>query len=151
MRHHSNGAIAHRHDVVIEAFEREAVQVGEIAGDVELGHLPLAARQILAARQPALEQHQARTQIFARPDEDLVGAEIARLRNGIADRPLLLRADVRTLTQLLEVNGDHEPRYVHSSGRFAVHLGYTTVTFHESPDYLQVIVTQVNPVWRTAW
>ena len=34
---------------MVEPLQREAVEVGEIAGDVQLRDLPLATRQILAA------------------------------------------------------------------------------------------------------
>ena len=40
----ADNAIAQCEYVVVEPLEREAMQVGEVAGDMQLGHLPLAAR-----------------------------------------------------------------------------------------------------------
>ena len=93
------------------------MQVEEIPRDVQLGHLPLAARQVLGPRRPSIEQNGAAIKLFARSYDHRVRADLAHFRHRIANRLLLFGADLDTSPELLQVNADHGPRYEHASGR----------------------------------
>ena len=107
VRYDGERAIAERHHVMVEAFQRETVKVGEVARHVQLRELPLSALEILRARHPSVDQHQARVEALPRSYHDRVREDLARLRHCVADRLLLFRTDLRALTQLLEMDGDH--------------------------------------------
>ncbi len=59
MRHDGDRAIAQRHQVVVEALQREAMKVREVPGDVQFRHLAFATGKILAPCQPSVEEQQA--------------------------------------------------------------------------------------------
>jgi hypothetical protein len=100
-------AVGERGNVMIEALQREAVKVGKIAGDVELHHLPLAAREILASGKPAIDQQQAVAELLAGSDDNLIGGHKPHLRDRITDHALFFGADLNTPSQLLQQNRDH--------------------------------------------
>jgi hypothetical protein len=60
---------------MLEAFQREAVEVDEVAGDVKLGDLPLAPAQVPRSPHPAFEEERADLQFLALLDEQLVGPD----------------------------------------------------------------------------
>src|SRR4029079_6114620 len=58
--HDRERAFAQGHHIMVEPLEGEAVEVVKVARDVEFVHRALAARKVLAARHPAVEQDEAR-------------------------------------------------------------------------------------------
>ena len=66
MRHDRVAARGQRHDAVVEPLQRKAVQIGEIARNVEFGDLALAFAQILVAAHDAVKQQDAVRQYRAR-------------------------------------------------------------------------------------
>jgi hypothetical protein len=96
-----------RDDVVVEPFQREPVQVGEVAGDVKLGELALPAGQVLRPRKPARQQKQRVLELLALPDDGLVGLDVNDFGHEPADRLFLLGADPVACPQLLEMCFDH--------------------------------------------
>ena len=96
MRSDGDLAFAHRHDIVVQTLQRKAMEIREVAGDVELGDLALATGQVLAARQPPIEDHQALIEIFARANDNFVGTEAPGLGHHPPDCPLFFGANVDT-------------------------------------------------------
>ena len=56
----------HRHYAMIEPLQRETVQIGEVARNMEFGDLALAFAQILVAAHDAVKQQDAVRQYRAR-------------------------------------------------------------------------------------
>jgi hypothetical protein len=102
-----NSAVTDRQHIVFEAFERVRVKIGKVAGDMKLGDLSLATLKIFASSHPAVEQYDAGIEMFARSNGNRICRQLACFGDGVADRPLLVRADLGTLTQPLQMNGDH--------------------------------------------
>jgi hypothetical protein len=85
----------HRADIVLEALEQEAVQVDEVAGDVELHDLALAVGQIPVAADEAVEEQGAFAERDAGLDDDLAGRNFPDLAQRFAqDLGFLLAEDV---------------------------------------------------------
>ena len=75
---------------MVEPLQREAMQVGEIARHMKLGHLALTAGQILGARQPAVEQQGTAVQLLPGANDHLIRAVTAGFRHQPADYALLI-------------------------------------------------------------
>src|SRR5215203_4598663 len=108
VRHDPDRASAERHDVMVEALERKSVEVCEVARDVKLCNLAVPARHFLGARHPALKEDKARIKVLARPDHDLVRADLAGFRDHAADRFFFFGTNLGAATQLLKMYAYHE-------------------------------------------
>jgi hypothetical protein len=123
MRHEADAAARQGHHIVIEPLQREAVQIGEIAGDVELGDLALPVLQILVAGQQALDQQGAHAQVLAGADERAVGRQLDHLGDRIPDRLLLRGRQVVAGPELHDVRVDQA---IHPSSRATNGVGPAT-------------------------
>src|SRR5689334_6164627 len=135
MRKNRDRALSEGQHIVVEPLERESMKIGEVARDMQLCELALAALEVLAPRHPTFEQKKAGIQLDAGVDSDFVRANPPRFRDGTADCPLFLRADLGTLTQRFQMNADHEGRLVQRLSEIALNLGYMHAPFRKSFDY----------------
>src|SRR6185369_9875944 len=92
VRDDADCTVRHGYHVVIEAPQRETMDVGEIASNVKLGHLAFTAGQILHPRHPAIQEHHADVEGLAVSDYDFIGAILADLADEVADRLFFLGA-----------------------------------------------------------
>ena len=92
---------------MVKALQGKAVQVCKVSGYVQLGELPLSARQVLRPRQPSREQHHRLVELFAMTDDSAVLRHVHHLGDQPANGLLLLCADVVSRTQLLEMGFNH--------------------------------------------
>ena len=92
---------------MIEPLQREAVEIGEIAGDVELADLARAVAQILEAAEEAVEQHHAVAEQVAGADQGRIGGHLPDLADRGADRRLLVCGDFVARAQLAKMGFDH--------------------------------------------
>ena len=88
---------------MVEALQRECVEVGVVAADVQLGYLALAVRKVLHARHPAIEQDHALLELFSRVHHDLVGRLDDDFAHRPADRLFLFRAEPVPPAHLLQM------------------------------------------------
>jgi len=114
-----DAARGQRDDVVVEPLQREAVEVREVARDLQLGELPLSAGEVLRARHPALEQQRRLVQLDAMADEGAVGGDFHDLRHEAANRFFFLGTDVVTDAKFSEMNLDHRRMSLSAAGRTA--------------------------------
>lgn len=120
----ADDAVAERQHVMVEAFEREAVEISEITGDVEFGHLTLTAGEVLASCKPPVEQENARTELFSSSDQNLIGAYPAGLSDHSANGLLFLGTELDTPSQFFQVHRDHLAVLCNGPEAFAVNLDY---------------------------
>jgi hypothetical protein len=92
---------------MVEVLQRKAMEIREVAGDVQFGNLALAARKILRPRQPPVEQQRRLVKLFAVADKGSVLRDLDDLRDEAADRLLFLRADIVARPKLPQMNIDH--------------------------------------------
>jgi hypothetical protein len=78
VRDDGHRAVGDRHNIVVQALEGVAMEIGEVSGDVDFQDLAFSARQILRPEQPALQKENARFQILSRADQGLVGLDPPR-------------------------------------------------------------------------
>ena len=100
VRHERDHRTRDARDIMVEPLEQEAVEIGEIAGDMQLLDLALAGRQILVAADDALDEQRAFMDRRAVTDEDLARPHLAHFAHRIAEDLLLLGADRIARAQL---------------------------------------------------
>jgi hypothetical protein len=88
---------------MIEALQREAVEIREVAGDVQLGNLALAITQVLVAAREPVEQQRAVRQLDTRIDDDRVGRMLAMFTDRAADGVFLFGRKRVASAQLREM------------------------------------------------
>src|SRR3954451_9141496 len=108
MRDQSDLHRGERNNIVVEALQREAMQVDEISRHVQLGELPLSAWQVLGACHPTFEQQHRLMEFLTMANERAVGRHLDNLADEAPDRLLFTRADVVPGAQLFQMNFDHE-------------------------------------------
>jgi hypothetical protein len=93
MRQLGDSARRHRQHRVIEMFQRKAVQIGEIAWDMDMGNLTLATAEILIPRKEAIDQHHRIAQFLAAPDDGPFGRIFDDIAHCAAYCRFFFRAD----------------------------------------------------------
>jgi hypothetical protein len=92
---------------VIEALQREAVKIGKVARDVQLGNLTLSVAQVLVAARDPVEQQRAVRQLDTRIDDDRVGRMLAMFTDRAADGVFLVWRKRVASAQLREMASEN--------------------------------------------
>jgi hypothetical protein len=92
---------------VIEALQREAVKIGKVARDVQLGYLPLAVPQVLVAARDPVEQQRAVRQLDTRIDDDRVGRMLTMFTDCAPDGVFLVWRKRVASAQLREMASEN--------------------------------------------
>jgi hypothetical protein len=83
------------------------MKIGEVAGNVELGDLPLSVGKVLGASKPARKQKDRFVELLAFADHRLALLNLDDVRDEAADCLLLFGADAVACAELLEMSLDH--------------------------------------------
>lgn len=75
-----------RHNGMVEALQRKAMQVGKITRDMQFGNLPLSVTKILVATQYPFDQKRAVFQLDAGMDENMVGRVFTIFSDRVTNR-----------------------------------------------------------------
>src|SRR6476646_4776237 len=74
-----------RNDVVFETLEREAVEIGKVAGNAEFRELTLPRGKVLGAGQPARKKKQRMLKLFPMANDRAVLLDLDDLAHETAD------------------------------------------------------------------
>jgi hypothetical protein len=92
---------------VIHGLQQEAVQVDEVAGNVEGRYLPPSVGDDLVAGGKPVQEQGALGRAFALPHDILVGLDHPNPRNRVFQRPLLLVGEPVLLFELQDQRVGH--------------------------------------------
>ena len=100
MRNGRDAAGGERQDAVIHRLQQEAVQIEEVAGNMERGDLPPAVGHDLVAGGKAVQEQGALVRAVALPHDILIGLDDPHARNRIFQHSLLVIGELVALFEL---------------------------------------------------